>query len=365
MKYCVFIITLLAAVFIAYAAPPPQVTPVKKYTPPALSDQRNWMMVIIPDTQSYVKVSRNHGIADMMFTWIAENTGKLKIQQVLHTGDLVEHNRTMTLNPWVNNQTGPEQWQAVSRLFSRLDGVVPYVLATGNHDHGERCSEDRYSQLEKYFPPERNPKLRNVLRQCGPNYFGKPNLENAVYEFTTPNGQKILIVSLNFAPTDQQLAWAKTVFDRKEYANHFGILLTHAYMWPHKRIDQRIFKPEKIDGNIGEEIFQKLVKPAKNIRLVICGHISHPDDWRGCAGILSSKNDSGKTVYEMLFDPQALGGGWCGNGGDGWLRLLEFSADMKTIRVKTFSPFFANSPSTCHLAWHTGKFNDFTITYQD
>ena len=30
--------------------------------------------------------------------------------------------------------------------------------------------------------------------------------------------------------------------------------------------------------------------------------------------------------------------------GDGWLRIMEFMPDGKTIKIKTFSPFFAISP---------------------
>ena len=107
------------------------------------------------------------------------------------------------------------------------------------------------------------------------------------------------------------------------------------------------------------------VKTTPNIRMVVCGHVSYGDDWRGCVDFKTSKNDAGKTVYEMLFDPQAIGGGFNGNGGDGWIRLLEFSKDMKTIKVRTFSPLFAISPSTQHLAWHTAPFNQFTINIED
>ncbi|MDB4668291.1 hypothetical protein OAF06_05905 [Akkermansiaceae bacterium] len=44
----------------------------------------------------------------------------------------------------------------------------------------------------------------------------------------------------------------------------------------------------------------------------------------------------------MLFNAQGLGGGSKkeGNGGDGWLRLLTFEPDGKTMTVRTFSPLF-------------------------
>jgi len=61
----------------------------------------------------------------------------------------------------------------------------------------------------------------------------------------------------------------------------------------------------------------------------------------------------------MTFNAQALGGGWHGNGGDGWLRLLEFQGNR--VSVRTFSPLFAISPSTRPLAWGTEAYQSFTF----
>ena len=76
------------------------------------------------------------------------------------------------------------------------------------------------------------------------------------------------------------------------------------------------------------------------------------------------KNSSGKSVAQLVFNTQAIGGGFSGNGGDGWLRLLEFMPDGKTIKAKTFSPFFASSTSTGHLAWKTDERNEFTFVLE-
>ena len=344
---------------------PPQVTPVEQYVAPALSDPENWMMVVVPDTQSYVKNTRNHGVLDIMFSWIAENVKALNIQQVLLTGDLVDQNRSTNVVAGKNNCNGPKQWQEISRSITKLDNVVPYIVCTGNHDHGWSSSQDRCTELNRYFHPGRNNKWNNVLTECGPNYFGEHTMENAVYAFTTPGGQKVVVITLAFAPTDAQLEWARNLFCKK-YKDHFGILLTHSYLasMAHsnsKRFSKKSYIVEKRDGNTGEEIYQKLVSKCPNLRMVICGHISRRDDWRGCVGYQVSQNGSGKKVHEILFDTQALGGGWHGNGGDGWIRLMEFSKDMKQIQVRTFSPLFAISPSTCKLAWHTAPFNEFVI----
>lgn len=47
--------------------------------------------------------------------------------------------------------------------------------------------------------------------------------------------------------------------------------------------------------------------------------------------------------------------------GDGWLRIMEFMPDGKTIKIKTFSPFFAISPTTEKYAWRTEEFDQFDI----
>ena len=101
------------------------------------------------------------------------------------------------------------------------------------------------------------------------------------------------------------------------------------------------------------------MKPSKNISLVLCGHTAAPDDWNGAVGFRKDRNSLGKIVPQMMFNTQALGGGWRGNGGDGWLRILEFLPDGKTVKVKTFSPLFAISPSTRHLAWNRESYNEF------
>ncbi len=367
MKTKIFALSLIIFAFGCIAADvkpeiPPAVTPVEKYNPPQLSDENSWTMVVIPDTQAYVSRRRNQGALDMMFSWIAENVDRMKIQQVVHLGDMVDVSQQLVTGKDGTYQSGAEQWAAISRVFERLDNVVPYVLTTGNHDYGWRSAENRSCNLDKFFPTGRNDKWKNVLVGMGQNAFGQLTLENAAYEFTTPNGQKILIVSVNFAPTDANLAWAKSMFEQKKYKNHFGILVTHSYLrsLQHKgRLEKEGYELNKQGGNEGEKIFQKLVKNTPNIRMVLCGHIAEPNNWNGSVNYEVSTNDAGKKVHEILFDPQALAGGWGGNGGDGFIRLMEFDKDMKRVKVKTFSPVFAYSPSTCHLAWHTAAFNEF------
>ena len=359
---------------VAPAPAPVQPKAAKKFQLPALENQDSWMMVVVPDVQTYIKQIENHGILDMMLAWIVRRRAELNIQQVLFTGDLVYRNDTGTVvtmkktrfyrSGRLNDLVSEEQWKAFSRLMERLDGEVPYILCTGNHDYGTYSAEERKTYFDQYFPTDRNKLTRRHLVECAPNVFGKRTLENSAYEFTAPkpDGRKFLIITLQFAPTDADLKWALKVADDPRFADHIGIVLTHSYILASgQRIEKENYAVNRAGGNPGEAIFRKLIYPAKNIRLVICGHIAVPDQWDKGIAFSMDKNSSGKSVAQMAFNTQAIGGGWHGSGGDGWLRLLEFLPDRKTVRARTFSPLFAISPSTRHLAWKHDKLSEFTF----
>lgn len=344
---------------------------------PKLTANGSWTMVIVPDTQTYIKQIENHGIMDMMMAWMVRRREEMNIQQVLFTGDLTYGNdqgyvdqipetrffRSGRLRDLISH----EQWKAFSRIMERMDGELPYILCTGNHDYGVSSAETRACRLNDYFPTDRNPLTRRQLVSCAPNTFGVRTLETAAYEFTAPlpDGRKFLVISLAFAPTDKDLAWAKKIADMKRFENHIGIVVTHSYMRASgNRIEKEKYALSKAGGNPGEQIFQKLVYPAKNIRMVVCGHVCKPDSWEHAVGFSWAKNQSGKSVAQLVFNTQAIGGGFSGNGGDGWLRLLEFMPDRKTVKATTFSPFFYGSTSTNHMAWKTDAKNEFTFVLE-
>ncbi len=346
-----------------------------KFKIPALENPESWSMVVVPDVQTYIKQIENNGILDLMLAWIVRRRAEMNIQQVMFTGDLVYNNdiTTVTQIPGVRffptgklcDLVAEEQWKAFSRLMQRLDGEVPYILCTGNHDYGFHSAENRNSYFNKYFPTDRNPLTRRQLVACAPNSFQKHTLETSAYEFSAPapDNRKFLVFSLAFAPTDADLAWAKKIADQPRFADHIGIVLTHSYILGNgKRIQKENYALSKAGGNAGEDIFKKLVFPAKNIRMVISGHVCKFEDWDASVGFSVDKNCIGKTVSQMVFNTQAIGGGFSGNGGDGWLRLLEFMPDGKTVKATTFSPFFGASPSTFHLAWKNDPRNCFTFT---
>lgn len=331
----------------------------QEYTAPALSSPDSWSIILLPDPQTYNKFERNQPLFELMTAWISENIDPLNIKMVLCTGDLVEHNEYINPDGKVGNQPSISQWKAVSHAFERLDGKIPYITALGNHDYGYKSIENRKSNFNTYFPVDKNFQNQKLLREVGLNAEGIPTLENAAFEFTSPHGKKMLFLVLEFAPRDTTVAWAKEVINQEKYKDHTVVVLTHTYMNSENEHIVKEGYPIK-NGNYGAALFEKLIAPSNNIQLVFAGHIGAPDNPQAHIAFRTDENASGKKIHQMVFNAQALGGGWMGNGGDGWLRILEFTADGK-VKVRTFSPFFAISPTTQKFAWRTEPQDQFTF----
>lgn len=350
---------ILTACIYAFQFLSAQVYPLR----PKLSDPESFSMILIPDPQSYVKFDANQPLFELQTAWIANSLESLNIKGVLCTGDLVEQNEIRIPNGVNGNQTSEEQWKAASRAFERLDGKVPYMICTGNHDYGYERAENRLCHLPDYFPAERNSCWRKSLVAVGRNAHGIPTLENAAYELDTSTWGKLLVISLEFAPRDEAIEWARRLTQQPRYKDHKVILLTHSYMSPeavrHVKEDYDVSP-----ANYGQAIWDKLVYPSSNIRLVICGHECEIVGYEGQVAFRTDRNQAGKKVPQMMFNAQTADGQWHGNGGDCWLRLLEFLPDGKTISVRTFSPLFALSPTTCDKAWRTAPYDEFKISIE-
>lgn len=344
------------------------------YKKPTLDHQDSWSLIMLPDPQNYVKWGRNQPILDLMMAWIEENIDTLNVKMVMCVGDLVEQNDIINKGE-DGNQSAQRQWEVIAHSFAKLNGKVPYITATGNHDYSIDRAGKRSSRFNEFFKIDNNWMNGKIITQNSTNEAGEPTLENSAYEMKSLNGKDYLFLTVEFAPRDTVISWAKTIADMEQYKNHRIVLMTHAYLnnkdertsgkpkwfvYEPYAIHNRIQKSPTIElpyANNGQQIWEKLIQPATNIEMVLCGHISGE-------GYRSDKNKAGKKVHQMLFDAQSMGGGHRnGNGGDGWLRMLEFYPDNKTVKVRTFSPFFAASPTTQPFAWKKDSRNEFVMEF--
>lgn len=343
---------------------------------PALQEEGSFSMILVPDPQSYTKFAANQPLFELQTAWIAQNINRLNIKAALFTGDMVEQNgKQISLplpNPYNGDQTGRQQWEAVSRGLSRLDNRLPYVVAQGNHDIGHITATDRHSLAPEFIRPERNIKFEKCLVSTCPNWEGVHTMENSAYEFTDKAWGKILVITFEFAPRDEAIEWAKQLTESEAYKEHKVIILTHSWLdTAGNRIKEEGYTLRPC--NWAEAVWQKLVYPSKNICLVLCGHTGAAPKIEGDVAKTNFKPTSsyrvdkaadGRNIPQMMFNSQQGDGDWNGNGGDCWLRILEFKPDGKTIGIRTFSPMFALSKLTQHLAWRTAEYDQYEIVIE-
>lgn len=329
--------------------------------PQKLYNPNSFSMILLGDPQGYVKYDINQPLFELCTAWIADNIQPLNIKAVLCTGDLVEQNDNNVLNRSMLNQTSTEMWLSVSRALERLDDKVPYIISAGNHDYGYKAAENGSTNFPKYIPFERNTTWRDICVSEFPNREGKASIENAAFEFSDKHWGKMLVISLEFVPRDETLQWALELVSLPKYKEHKVFVITHSYLdIGNRRVKADNYKIEP--KNSGEDIWKKLIYPASNIRMVLCGHVGHPNGkYSQNVAYREDLNSVGKNVAQMTFNVQYVGGGPEGNGGDGWLRILEFMPDGKTIKIRTYSPLFGISSLTKHLAHRTDDFDQFDI----
>lgn len=336
----------------------------------------SFSMVLVPDPQGYNKFSANQPLFALQTAWIAQNIDNLNIKAALVTGDMVEQNGKLTNlgvpHPDNGNQTSRQQWQAASNAFTYLDGRLPYILAQGNHDVGTLAAENRHSLQPEFFYPERNSAWEKCLVATAPNWQGEHTMENAAYEFETPTWGKLLVIAFEFAPRDEVLQWASDLISSDRYRDHRVIILTHSML----RHNNEILETERYSltpRNWPRQVWDKLIAPSANIDLVLCGHTGVPPafpetattpadiDYECNSAFRIEPAADGRMIPIMMFNSQTGDGEWFGNGGDCWLRLLEFLPDGETVSVRTFSPLFAQSKLTRHMAWRDNPVDRFTF----
>ena len=299
----------------------PAVEPTPPYVPPA-----PWAFVpgsitiaVLPDTQVYSERYPQHFIAQT--NWIVENRDRLQIAAVFHEGD-------------ITNRNNPEQWENAQKAMRPLWGKLPVICAPGNHDMGPGGNGATHDSLMSQYLPE------NDFAKHG-SFQGTldPGRTENNYSLFEAGGVEWIGIALEWAPRDRAVQWADDLLTK--HSDRRAILVTHAYTYYDdsiydiaQRTDQSWSpyrygvknSPEGI--NDGGDIWRKVVCKHDNVVLVLSGHVLGDG-----AGRVTSKTQKGSLVHQVLANYQMLA-----EGGQGWLRLMEFLPDGDTIQVRTYSP---------------------------
>lgn len=285
----------------------------------------SFTIIGMPDTQRYTDGTGSPDIFMSQSQWIVDNTPNYNIVFVSHFGDCVQNG---------DNGGDDSEWLIVDTAISIIEDPVttgmlygmPYGLTVGNHDQSPFDDADGTTIFyNQYF---------GVDRFIGRDYYGGhygSNNDNHFELFSAEN-MDFIVINLEFdlSPDSTVLNWADSVL--QTHSDRRAIINSHYIIGNGN--------PANF-GYQGQIIYDSL-KHNSNLFLMLCGHIAGE----------GRRMDvyQGDTVYSLLADYQARA-----NGGNGYLRIMEFFPQTNEISVKTYSPWLD--------VWETDANSEFVLKY--
>ena len=263
----------------------------------------DFSVVVLPDTQLY-SCECNGASNDTYIAqteWIVDQQWAWNIAFVTHEGDIVENYDDIE-QEWINADVAMSVLE--DPATTGLADGMPYGVVCGNHDQGEDADHELY--FNQYFGVD-----RFAGRSYYGGHFGDDNTNN--YQLFSASGLDFLVMHLEWREVGdpEAMDWADEVL--ADHPDRIAIVVSHYVL--------------NIGNNfagLGQTIYEVL-RHHDNFALLLGGHL--PGEGR------RTDEFDGSTVHTMLANYQNLA-----NGGDGWLRILQFSPDNNEIRVFTYSP---------------------------
>ncbi len=277
--------------------------------------------VFIPDTQNNVG-----GTADIS-KWIVDNKDKENIIGVIGLGDITNNNYE-------------SQWESAKAGYEPLKGVVPYVFVSGNHDI---ATGRNVTNFNKYFPyADWEPYMDG--------FFEEGKIDNMYTITEDANGNKYMLLALEFMPRDAVLDWANEVVEANPDCK--VIVSTHGYQDYNYTSKQNYYITGGYDSllgtdkNAGDQVWEKFASKHDNIISVVCGHVYHED-----VHATTNTGDNGNTVHEIIANAQTTD------------VLMKASSTIMIMRVSEDG----TKANINYLATEHGKYqkdlNQFTIDW--
>ena len=314
-------VTIPATLEVTVSDPQTDVLDVTFYGRKKVAGAEDFTIVVLPDTQKYAESYPD--IFTSQTQWIIDNKDALNIVFVTHEGDIVQ--------TW-NSTT---QWDRANTSMSLLDGIVPYGLAPGDHDHYGEDPPGSTEYYEQKFPASRFAGYSYWGGSYAGNFGGSydetyPHTNNNNYQLLTIGGQDYIFVHLDFCPSQDEMDWANgiltTYSERKAILTTHGLLDTNANYYGSG--DFWLYPDGSSNPtNDTSLIWYDLIRNHENLQLVLCGHM-HGEARR------TDDNLFGKPVHQLLANYQGRT-----NGGNGWLRIMRFVPAENKIYVQTYSPW--------------------------
>ena len=282
--------------------------------PATMNPADDFEIIALPDTQFYVS-SLNGGVPEMFYSqaeWIITNRVSRNIAYVAQLGDITQNGDIK------NGGANTTEWRNATNAMYRVENPtrtllaqgIPYGVAVGNHDEepiGDATGTTTF--YNQYFGTN-----HFTGRSYYAGHYGTNN--NNHFDFFSAGGMDFIVLYFEFDnnATPAVLAWGNEVL--KTNANRRAIIVTHNF--------GNTSTPLTFSAQ-GLAIYNAL-KTNANVFMMLAGHVT------GQGSRVDTFN--GNTIHTFVSDYQ----GWT-NGGNGFLRIIDFSPSNNVVVFQTYSPW--------------------------
>ncbi len=293
----------------------------------------NFTLAVLPDTQYYTSRTTATSLSacptyasifNAQTQWIVDHRTTNNIAFVSHLGDMTETG---------NNDADDSEWIVGDAAMDKLEAVtspsggIPFGFTPGNHDltggsaryqswfGATRFDTDHPYYGERYDSENRN--TSDLFSASGMNFI-------------------VLNIDCSTTPATGPLDWADGLL--KADVNRRGIVVCHDLL--------NTSTPPGFT-TAGSAVYNTL-RDNPNLFLMLGGHLDTEGQLTG------SNTANGGAIYALRSDYQTRA-----NGGDSWMRLMEFQPSNNRIQVRTFAPCRNNGAGE----YETDASSEFTLSY--
>ena len=241
-----------------------------------------------------------------LYNWILNNKESKNIQYVMGLGDITQSFNT--------SQTYyDEEWALAKEALSLLDGKIGYSLVRGNHDISSGFNSAFGSGTAYYDAIADLAATADSEGRPMAGFRDASKIEDSYRKIVTSNGDKYIIFTLEYYPTEQTVAWLnETLAANLDYD---AIITLHSFLnedstfvndfettTPAEDATNSNWNQTATGGNVDPgTLWETSLSKHANVKLILSGHVAVED-----IVVNQLKGENGNTVTCMLIDGQTI-----------------------------------------------------------
>jgi hypothetical protein len=267
----------------------------------------DFTIVVLGDTQTYSDTPALEPVFENMIDYVLAHVVSDDIALVLQVGDVIEQG---TGDAVTANTT--DEWARFNAQWKRLDNVVPYAVARGNHDNTQEFSLHYGSTPSSAFS----------------HYLGThPGEDDDAHAWRVDlGGQDALVLGISCNPSAAELGWAQGILDGAPDLP--AIVLSHiitSFRGVHLR-SASFGGQLACNGNPPASIWEDLVVPnAKQVFMTASGHVIGAP-----RGFKATRETNRALILDTLQNWQG------GASANGCMTLVRFRTGAQEVGVEAF-----------------------------